>query len=454
MQIYASLNSKRFFLFKFNNINMHIELLKQLNTLVENPIEMDLGPTHTNHDIPSKLGPFMVRNQYCVEMPANVTKALLEITHEYNTAFSRVVEQNLEIPSAYQYALDKETGEYINLVFQIDMRALPQEFLISLNSYEIPVIKEVLKRSVFEFEDSLAMLNLLRMQFETNGVSQFRDGLDRTFDSLRTTHCKGIALLATTQEKLDSILACELGVEHISDVDDQTVKQLLGYDKLIGPEEYLGMLENNSAGDYLLYVRSSSPVANLRDPRIEVPPTILDEQSIRHEILSNCITLNLGALNDTKIALLSMGLGVEISSENLAQVLENREINELCAEYGLDIKDPRLRLKPRDGVFGCYGHHTMNVSDLEGGKRKKKIVKDLKQRGEYIVQAELPSTQFSSNGEILNAIHRNFVGYNMQSHQYETIEGVLAMMPVNPNARILTVHGSSSSSYSPVILCK
>ena len=76
---------------------MHIELLSQLNTLVENPIEMDLGPTHTNHNIPSKLGPFMVKNQHCVEMPVNVTQALLEITHEYNTAFSRVVEQNLEI---------------------------------------------------------------------------------------------------------------------------------------------------------------------------------------------------------------------------------------------------------------------------------------------------------------------------------------------------------------------
>ena len=433
---------------------MHKQLLKQLNNSVANPIEMDLGPTHTNHEIPSKLGPFMARHKHCVEMPVNVTNALLEITSEYNCAFSKIVEQNLEIPEAYQYALDKVTGEYINLVFQIDMRALPQEFLISLNNYDVPVIKEVLKRSVFEFEDSLAMLNLLRMQFETNGVSQFRDGLDRTFDSLRKTYCKGIALLATTQEKLDSILSCELGVDHLSDVNDETVKQLLGYDKLIGPDEYLSMLANNSAEDYLLYVRSSSPVANLRDPRLEVPFTILDDQAIRHEILRNCITLNLGALNDTKVAMLNMGIGVEISSENLAEVLHDQKINQLCSEFGLNSENPRLRLKPRDGVFGCYGHHTMNLSDLESGKRKKKLVKDLKQRGEYIVQPELPSTQFSSDGETLNAIHRNFVGYNMQNHQYEAIEGVLAMMPVNPNARILTVHGSSSSSYSPVILCK
>lgn len=433
---------------------MHIQLLNQLNTLVENPIEMDLGPTDTRYDIPSKLGPFMVKNQHCVEMPVNITKALLEITHEYNTAFSRVVEQNLEIPEAYQYAFDKETSEYINLVFQIDMRALPIDFLITLDHYEIPVIKEVLKRSVFEFEDSLAMLNLLRMQFETNGVSHFRDGLDRTFDSLRSTYCKGIALLATTQAKLDSILACELGVDDLSEVNDQTVRQVLGYDKLIGPEEYLRMLDSKAAQDYLLYVRSSSPVANLKDPRIEVPATILDDQAIRHEVLKNCITLNLGALNDTKIAMLDMGLGVEISSANLAQVLENREIHELCNEYGLNLDDPRLRLKPRDGVFGCYGHHTMNLSNLGSGKRKKKIVKDLKERGEYIVQPELPSTQFSSNGETLNAIHRNFVGYNMQIHRYEAIEGVLAMMPVDPNARITTVHGSASSSYSPVILCR
>lgn len=433
---------------------MHIKLLNQLNTLVENPIEMDLGPTDTRYDIPSKLGPFMVKNHYCVDMPVNVTKALLEITREYNTAFSRVVEQNLEIPDAYQYAFDKETSEYINLVFQIDMRALPIDFLITLDNYEIPVIKEVLKRSVFEFEDSLAMLNLLRMQFETNGVSHFKDGLDRTFNSLRSTHCKGLALLATTQEKLDSILACELGVEHLSEVNDQTVRQVLGYDKLIGPEEYLKMLTTNSANDYLLYVRSSSPVANLRDPKIEVLPTILDDKSIRHEILRNCVTLNLGVLNDTKIAMLNMGLGVEISSENLNQVLDNREINQLCAEYGLNLEDPRLRLKPRDGVFGCYGHHTMNISDLAGGKRRRKLNKDLNQRGEYVVQPELPSTQISSNGETLNAIHRNFVGYNMQNHQYEAIEGVLAMMPANPKARITTVHGSSSSSYSPVILCR
>lgn len=429
----------------------HIELLNQLNTLVKKPIKKDLGQTDTRYDIPSTLGPFNVKKQHRVEMPVNVTQALLEITHEYNTAFSRVVNQNLEIPDAYQYAFDQETSEYINLVFQIDMRALPHDFLITLDTYEIPVIKEVLKRSVFEFEDSLAMLNLLRMQFETNGVSHFRDGLDRTFDSLRSTHSKGIALLATTQEKLDSILACELGVDHLSDVDDQTVRQVLGYDKLIGPEEYLRMLETNSASDYLLYVRSSSPVANLRDPRIEVPPTILDDKSIRHEILRNCVTLNLGALNDTKIAMVNMGLGVEISSENLAQVLENREIHQLCAEYGLNLEDPELRFKPIRGVFGCYGQHTMNYSDLTGGKRRRKLNKDLEKRGEYIVQPELPSTQI--NG-VLNAIHRIFVGYNMQNHQYEGIEGVLAMMPVNPKARITTVHGSSSSSYSPVILCR
>ena len=431
---------------------MHKELLSQLNIAAQNPSQVHLGETIQRSEIPSCLGPFNTKAQYHIEMPAKVLKALMEITKEYNSLFSKLVEENLETENAYQYAFDKETQEYINYVFQIDMRALPQDFLITLDSYDLPVIKEVLKRSVFEFEDSLAMLNLLRQQFEINGESIFRTNLDSVFDSIRDQHSRPIALLATTEEKLSSILACELGVENLSDVSDQTVRSVLGYDTLIGPKEYQSLLKEGREKDYLLYVRSSSPVRNLRNPKLEKPKTILDLPEVRRSVLEQSITLNLGILNDTKRSLLDYGLGLMVSDDNYQELINSTQVQELCESYGIS-EELKVRVKPLDETFGCYGHHSMQIDQLSSGKKARSLKKDLKNRGEYILQPEIPSNQIiDENGDVFNTIHRNFVGYNATEHMYVPIEGVFTMMPANPKARITTVHGSHKTMYSPVIM--
>ena len=107
----------------------HIELSRQLNQEVQNPIEVNFGHTNVHHEIPSNLSPFLTKPTQVIQMPTVITEALLEITAEYNRVFSGLVKENLETDKAYQYAYNPETQEYINYGFQIDMRAIPESFL-------------------------------------------------------------------------------------------------------------------------------------------------------------------------------------------------------------------------------------------------------------------------------------------------------------------------------------
>ena len=422
----------------------HINISRRLNEVVQSPIEMDFGETKQIIDIPSNLSPFLTKPNYIVEVPANVTQALLEITSEYNTIFSNLVKQNLETEKAYQYAYNQETGEYINYGFQIDMRAIPQEFFPILADNDIETIKEVLKRCVFEWEDSFAMLNLLRLQFEENGESTFSSNFDQIFDSIRDIHGKPIALLPSTPEKYQSILESELGVQHRSDISDDEIKRLLGYDTIICPTEYASMYERNLADNYLLYVRSSIPTANLRNPNLERPKTILDDINLRKAILENAITLNIGVLNDTKRGMLGMGLGVHVDFDSFSDGDKVTSLmRELCESYGFETDNLRGRFKPLDEAFGCYGHETTKIPCT--GKSKQKMRKHLKEMGSYIIQPEMPTTQFTLDGVIYNANHRNFVGYNLHTQSYEPIDGTMFIQPYEQKARVQVVHGSRQS---------
>jgi len=422
----------------------HIELSRQLNQEVQNPIEVNFGRTNVHHEIPSNLSPFLTKPSQVIQMPTVITEALLEITAEYNRVFSGLVKENLETDKAYQYAYNPETQEYINYGFQIDMRAIPESFFEILKNEEFETIKEVLKRCVFEWEDSFAMLNLLRLQFAENGESVFSSNFDRIFDIIRFTHGKPIALLPSTHEKYQAILESELGVKDRSEISDSQIRRLLGYDTIFSPLEYQKMCETGRSNEYLLYVRSSIPTANLRNPNLERPMTILDDPLLRTSILENSITLNIGALNDTKRGMLGMGLGLRVDLDSFSDSERITHLmREMCESYGLDTELMRGRFKPLDEAFGCYGHETTKIPCT--GKHKQKVKKHLKQMGEYIIQPEMPTTQFYMDGEIYNANHRNFVGYNLETQKYEPIDGTMFIQPHNEKARVQVVNGSRES---------
>lgn len=422
----------------------YIDLSRKLNDLVSNPLAVNFGETHVLQEIPSNLSPFLTKPDKVVEMPPEITAALLAITAEYNQVFSGLVKENLEIPKAYQYAYNPETQEYINYGFQIDMRAIPESFFEILKDEDFETIKEVLKRCVFEWEDSFAMLNLLRMQFAENGESVFSSNFDKIFDLIRLTHGKPIALLPSTPEKFQSILESELGVQDQSQVTDAEIRKVLGYDTVLNPLEFQRMCEQGRGDDYLLYVRSSIPTANLRNPNLERPRTILDDPLLREKILENAITLNIGVLNDTKRGMLGMGLGLHVNSENFADSERITYLmRELCESYGLNTELMHGRFKPLDEAFGCYGHETTKIPCT--GKSKQKVKKHLKEMGPYIIQPEMPTTQFELDGCVYNANHRNFVGFNLESQKYEPIDGTMFIQPHNDKARVQVVHGSRES---------
>ena len=69
---------------------MYKELLSQLNIAAQNPNQVHLGETIQRSEIPSCLGPFNTKAHYHIEMPAKVLQALMEITKEYNSLFSKL----------------------------------------------------------------------------------------------------------------------------------------------------------------------------------------------------------------------------------------------------------------------------------------------------------------------------------------------------------------------------
>jgi len=432
-----------------------LNLLRSLNESVLQPDLTELGEKVIRNDIPSCVKPFLTFPEYEVNYPDRVTEQVLALAGEYNRHFSKLVEEAKNAETDYMHCYSPEADCYVNYFFQIDMRALPQKFLDTLATYDEATINQVLRRTVFEYEDSLAMNQLLRQCIPlADGTSVFAQGYDRIMDGIRRTYNMPIALLATTDEKVASIKAMELGIDPAQVASDELVRNLLGYDTLMGPNDLLQHLEaNNGNSEYLLYVRSSFPVENLKKPDAEVPKTILDDEKIKHIIKKYSITLNLDALRDTKRAMLDMGQGICINRSNYDEVIASNAIEDLLMDSGIAMSDETvLRLKPMDGVFGCYGHYSLPIKHIRGGKRKNKLRKEMQKRGDYLLQVELPIytlADIDNQNQHYHAIHRNFVGYNPETAQYEAVYGMMNMMSGAYDGK---VHGGRTAHFAGINL--
>lgn len=407
--------------------------------------------------VPAK---FKVLPEYKIQYPKVIVQALGKLYAEYNEAFGPLVEANREWGTDYQYCF-APSGAPINGWVQIDMVGLPDAFLREAPNFSETQVREALRGRIFEIENSLAMYQLLQRIFsygcqDTYFNRQFRASLD----NLRKRYGKPIALLAVTEQKYQAMRESEFGKREGEPLTDEEVQRLSGFDRFFSPDEFKEYLEQTRGRcDYLLYARTSDPVAKLKNPDLRVQVPLLEDDYTRRIIRKYAVTFNVDnpgwpkgdrkRINDTKAWMSALGMAYDIYAyedvENEVMIRDERGklkrvkraseglINYLISQ-GIDLqeKDPReitLRAKPMQASYGCYGHTRGSLTD---DKFRQELRKGLRERGPYVLQPEMPVPVITNetDGQTYTYIDRNFMYTDGQGNYYY-MGGFRSLMPIN-----------------------
>lgn len=445
--------------------------------------KINLGLSKEVSRIKSSLAPFSVFPEYRVKYPQSICRALGELYAEYNRAFIPVISANQEWNSDYRHCFGQNKLP-VNFFVQMDMMGLSSEFLLEAESLPVETVKERLRRNVFEIENSLAMYQLLEGLFpDDNRASffdlQFRGALAKI---KKQKGKKPIALLAVTEDKYQAMAESEFGVTDGSRVSSKLVQELSGFDHFFGPDDFLSYLrENGGRCGYLLYVRSSDPVAKLRKPGVVVEHPLLEKSDVRRVIKENSLTFNIddpfgdsqNVINDTKRYQALMGLGFALNSEfdlftpefgahlfargkyedyeaprlsdSFRAYLSDREVFFKDVESG----EIGLRFKPIQSHYGCYGHILGKLNDA---KVRSILRCEVKKRGSYVVQLEIPELHMENmvDGIQYTVIDRVFFMWPANRPQF--MGGFRSCMPLNTEeARNGRNHGSKKTVWAEIV---
>lgn len=410
-------------------------------------------------DIKSSLGPFRILPDYTTTYPQVVVNALYGLYDEYNRAFASLVEANREWPTDYNLCM--LDGIPVNWCVQIDMAGLGKTELAKLAAMPETEVRKILRKKIFEIENSIAVYQILERFFPQCGKdSFFKTRFRAILDSLRQRFGKPIALLAVTKEKYDAMLTIEFGINSGEEITDQEVKELSGFDAFFGPQQFLDHLDQGGGKcGYLLYVRSSDPVFKLKKPDSKTDHPLLSEIKLRKIIKANALTMNIDApemergkkINDTKEYMPIMNMAFEFAT---FEDLYSDEFRAYLTSQGIDPVDVisgkmAIRCKPAKGAYGCYGHVFGFLTET---KFRKELDKNLRMRGYYIAQPELatPVIADASSGTEYTFIDRIFLG--MADGIPWFIGGVRNLVPTaSTEARKHRIHGNSSAVYAEII---
>ena len=435
--------------------------------------------------IHSSLGPFYILPEYKIRYPESVTRALGKLFLEYNRSFLHLIEANREWRTDYQRAMQSKGP--VNFAVQIDMMGLSDEFLQAAVKMREEEVREVLRRKIFEIENSIAMYQLLENLFsDGSGDSGFKTGWRKALGELRKTHNMPIALLAVTQQKYEAMMASEFGKSAGDPITDAEVKQLSGFDRLFGPEEFCEYLARNKGEcGYLLFVRSSDPVSKLKKPETLVEHPLLDDSELRRIIKANSLTFNIDdpswpygdyrRINDTKGYMPPMGIAFQLADERdlysrtfaehllkngnpfsdfpvgsrlapeFAKYLESSGVGSEDAASGLRA----LRFKPMKNSYGCYGHIIGKLTDR---RIRQELRQNLRARGPYVIQPELLPLTVIIDGREHAYIDRNFLTLTGETPQF--IGGFRSFMPVDSSeGKNGRNHGSKYTIWGEISSC-
>ncbi|MEI6863971.1 MAG: hypothetical protein WCK46_01170 [Candidatus Adlerbacteria bacterium] len=427
------------------------------------PTPVSLGPVVVNDTIRSDMGPFKSLPEYRVVYPGTVVQALAVLVAEYNTAFAPLVAANQETDADYRHCF--VNGSPVNFGVQIDMPALPEAFLALAASMSMEQVVEILRRRIFEIENSLAMYQLLRRQFARGGISFFESRFADFMDTLRRHTGKPVALLAVTDQKYESMRSSEFGKSLHDKLPKEELLDMSGFDAMFSPDGFSRHLrQNGGESAYALYARTSDPVAVLRDPTVRVGHELLGNNEVRHKVRQDALTFNVDTptaeprhrLNDTKMYMPAMGMGVLLPGHvDLVTFLKRSATKEYFEACGVDPEaviggQAALRAKPALGTYGCYGHihGRIGVNKFEGNLNRER-----QRRGSYILQPELPLLKLVNEldeEDSYIAIDRNFLGWNGEGYIF--LGGFRSLMPDKTmEARKGRNHGSKETLWAEVV---
>lgn len=454
-----------------------------LDRQVTTPFSAALGPTTQNTDIRSSVGPFLRLPDYKIRYPKTVTDALSELYLEYNAAFGALKGANTEWSTDYQYCVEGES--VVNYAIQIDMLGLPESFLSAVDGMSTTEVRETMRGSIFEIENSLAMYQFLERIF-ANGThaSVFQERFRLFLSRLKAKLGMPIALLAVTDQKYQAMRETEFG-KNDDALSDAEVLELSGFDRFFSPDQFRQHVSDNH-GDckYLLYVRSSDPVAKLKKPELAVEHPLLGDAEMRRVIKAHALTFNIDApdmaparrINDTKEYMPTMGMAFPVSSERdilslispefalhlfvgnkdnefdgkcrlsdgFSAYLDARGVPTTLVESG---KTP-LRAKPMKGTYGCYGHIQGFFPEV---KFRGALQRGIRRRGGYVVQPEMstPLITNETDGKSYRFIDRNFFGMVDGTPMF--LGGFRSLMPVDSTeAQNGRNHGNESTVWAEI----
>ncbi len=442
--------------------NTSLEVKQTLDETINTPEMANLGEITVREDIRSSIGPFQALPDYKTIYPDIVTNSLSQLYDEYNQAFRPLVNDNREWDTDYQYCITPE-GTPTNSWVQIDMVGLPDKFLDAAPDFNQDDVKEALRNRIFEFENSIAMYQLLQHIFaNNNSESQFKTRFRSSMDAMRQKYHKPIALLAVTDQKYQAMKESEFGKIANESLTDEEVSALTGFDRFFGPGEFQNYLNENGGNcDYLLFARTSDPLVKLKDPNAKVSIPLLENDHTRQVIKANAITFNIDdpswsngdprRINDTKAYLPDMGMGYAAYSE---EDLTDLNLVKFLLSSGVDLQNLKagetvLRAKPLQHSYGCYGHER---GKIDNNRFWKDVRAQMRKRGPYVIQPEMPNPTIinSADGSRYMYIDRNF--FSTDGKNFTFMGGFRSLMPMNTvEAEKGRVHGNSSTVWAEIL---
>lgn len=390
-------------------------------------------------DEPKKVNPngsidrlgYPVLSEYQTEYPPIVAEAIIELYQEYRKAFIPLIEKNREWETDYQYCKDKN-GIPIIYGVQVDMQPLPADFLQKCKEGRIKkeVIKEGLRRQIFEIEGSMAMTPLLEVLFESVQTQNtlFKQANRQMFNGIREKFEKPIVMLAVTDKKRNAILESEFGM-NIQDgrPSAEDIYNKSGLNDVWGPEEFLAHLEKHGEENLpLFYVRSSDPVDKLKNPDAIVEHPLLGNDELRRMIKANSLTLNINnpndldvtlRINDTKEYMEEIGMAYPVNAvddifnqgyRTYLDVISKREnLKSILATLNVEISSVKKQNNDllQNGDLGNVIKKRLGQNRDEGNQNRLQKLKDMLEYSKYKkakVESDIKS-QFSEKEAALRS---------------------------------------------------
>lgn len=421
-------------------------VLKYYEQTIAIPQVVDIGSVTKVIPLYEGETPPLALREYEVHYPESLIEAYRIACGKYDQQFMELVDRHKMWGSDYQYAP-------FTLAFQVDGPAYSNEFLKQAEFMSPIVLAEFITKRVFEFEANIAAYGL-NGRLWPNGTTN--NTWHAALENVRQRTGKKVAVLAGTEQKLDEMVLYEMGFTRDQLMSAEAVRSLTGFDAFLGPNDLVSIYQQYHGDDcpYLFFGRTSRPKSWLRDPAHHIDEGFLAQPEILKFVRAHALTHNFddpklpfnhpAILMDTKEALVMMEAaylvtqpsdiysqefltyltdnGIDISdiaersliqsqknklgglflgfpsasllSEALITHLQARGSDPVLVSSG----EQKVRAKPLKQHYGIYGHE---VGSVNRAKFLNELMKQVKMRGEYIIQPEF------NNLHIVDSAHQH-----------------------------------------------